>query len=322
MDNGQKLCSEMKKVSRMSKDRCIKVIGKFSSVNVLKQHQIQSVSIEHLVTYCFGNLEVEISLEEYPHGDEVWQILSTTSFCGPYNMRNVLGKFWTVWKSKHPDLWTIDLGISVNLLQVLELQRGPLDISHECQQHELDEKVVELQHQLLEDAHTENEVVADSESLQNKSQQIWQVLLGSHSHILEEFLICLLSDSKKDKWNSVELHHLYDQFLSSTHKLFQGFTSHELDLLITTSRNHESQKCEGILCPTFHFISICAHCRKKSKCWQKIFCWVYMMTTLRLTVMFTWKEEGLRLPCFGHILRKRPSENPLSGCVFKHELGF
>ena len=145
-----------------------------------------------------------------------------------------------MWKCKCPDLWTIDLGISVNLLQVLGLERGPLDISHEEQQNELDEQVVELRHQLLEHAHTEDEIVPESESLENKSQQIRQVLLGSHSHILEEFLICLLCGNKNDKWNSVELDHLYDQFLSSTHKIFQGFTSHELDLLIKTFRNHKS----------------------------------------------------------------------------------
>ena len=60
-----------KKFGRMSKDRCIQEIEKFSSVNVLKHHQMESVSIEHLVTYRFGNLEVEISLEENPDGDEV-----------------------------------------------------------------------------------------------------------------------------------------------------------------------------------------------------------------------------------------------------------
>ena len=102
-----------KKFGRMSKDRCIQEIEKFSSVNVLEQHQMESVSIEHLVTYHFGNLEVEISLEENPDGDEVRRILSATSYCGPYNMRNVLGKFRTVWKCKCPDLWTIDLGISI-----------------------------------------------------------------------------------------------------------------------------------------------------------------------------------------------------------------
>ena len=77
----------------MSKDQCVQEIEKFSSVNDLKQHQMESVSIEHLVTYRFGNLEVEISLEENPDGDEVQRILSATSYCGPYNMRNVLGKF-------------------------------------------------------------------------------------------------------------------------------------------------------------------------------------------------------------------------------------
>ena len=82
-----------KKFGRMSKDQCIQEIEKFSSVNVLKQHQMESVSIEHLVTYRFGNLEVEISLEENTDGDEVQRILSATSYCGPYNMRNVLGKF-------------------------------------------------------------------------------------------------------------------------------------------------------------------------------------------------------------------------------------
>ena len=87
-------------------------------------------------------------------------------------MRNVLGKFRTVWKCKRPDLWTIDLGISVNLLQVLGIERGTLDISHEEQQNELDKQVVELQHQLLEDACTEDEIVPECESLQNKSQQI------------------------------------------------------------------------------------------------------------------------------------------------------
>ena len=161
-----------KKFSRMSKDRCIQEIDKFSSVSVLEQHQMESVSIEHLVTYCFGNLEVEISLEENPDADEVRRILSALSYCGPYNMRNVLGKFLTVWKCKRPDLWTIDLGISVNLLQVLGLERGPLDISLEEQQNELDEQVVELRYQLLEHAHTEDEIVPESESLQNKSQQI------------------------------------------------------------------------------------------------------------------------------------------------------
>ena len=136
-----------KKFSRMSKYRCLQEIGKFSSVNVLEQHQMESVSIEHLVTYCFGNLEVKISLEENPEnpdGDEFQRILSATSYCGPYNMRNILGKFRTVWKCKRPDLWTIDLGISVNLLQVLGLQRGSLDISHEEQKDELDGQVVEL----------------------------------------------------------------------------------------------------------------------------------------------------------------------------------
>ena len=261
----------------MSKDRCIKVIGKFSSVNVLKQHQIQSVSIEHLDTYCFVNLEVEISLEENPDGDEVWQILSTTSFCGPYNMRNVLGKFWTVWKSKRRDLWTIDLGISVNLLQVLELQRGPLDISHECQQHELDEKVVELQHQLLEDAHTENEVVADSESLQNKCQQIWQVLLWSHSHILEEFLICLLSGSKKDKWNSVELDLLYDQFLSSTNTNFSK-DSHHMNLIywlqLFTIMKAKNVKgfCAQLFIP-YQFVHIAAKNQNADKIFFVWFIW-------------------------------------------------
>ena len=39
-----------KKFGRMSKDQCIQEIEKFSSVNVLKQHQMESVSIEHLVT--------------------------------------------------------------------------------------------------------------------------------------------------------------------------------------------------------------------------------------------------------------------------------
>ena len=209
-----------KKFSRMSKDQCIQEIDKFSSVNVLEQHQMESVSIEHLVTYHFGNFEVEISLEENPDGDEVQRILSATSYCGPYNMRNVLGKFRTVWKCKRPDLWTMDLGISVNLLQVLGLQQGPLDLSHEEQQNQLDKQVVELRHQLLEDAHTEDEIVPESESLQNKLQQIQQVLLGAHSHILEEFLISLLCGNKNDKWNSVELDHLYDQFLSSTHKIF------------------------------------------------------------------------------------------------------
>ena len=42
----------------------------------------------------------------------------------------------------------------------------------------------------------------------------------------------------------MELDHLYDQFLSSTHKIFQGFTSHKLDLLIKTFHNHESRKCK------------------------------------------------------------------------------
>ena len=42
----------------------------------------------------------------------------------------------------------------------------------------------------------------------------------------------------------MELDYLYDQFLSSTHKIFQGFTSHELDLLIKTFHNHESRKCK------------------------------------------------------------------------------
>ena len=95
---------------------------------------MESVSIEHLVTYRFGNLEVEISLEENPDGDEVQRILSVTSYCRPYNMRNVLGKFRTVWKCKRPDLF--------------------------------------LQHQLLEHAHTEDEIVLESESLENKLQQI------------------------------------------------------------------------------------------------------------------------------------------------------
>ena len=201
-----------KKFSRMSKDQCIQEIDKFSSVNVLEQHQMESVSIEHLVTYHFGNLEVEISLEENPDADEVQRILSAISYCGPYNMRNVLGKFWTVWKCKCPDLWKIDLGISVNSLQVLGLERGPLDISLKEQQNELDKQIVELQHQLLTHAHTEDEIVPESESLQNKLQQIPQVLLGSHSHILEEFLISLLCGNKNDRWNSVELDHLYDQF--------------------------------------------------------------------------------------------------------------
>ena len=75
-----------------------------------------------------------------------------------------------MWKCKCPDLWTIDLGISVNLLQVLGLERGPLDISHEEQQNELDEQVVELRHQILEHAHTEDKIVLESESWENKSQ--------------------------------------------------------------------------------------------------------------------------------------------------------
>ena len=67
-----------------------------------------------------------------------------------------------MWKCKRPDLWTINLGISVNLLQVLGLERGPLDISHEEQQNELDEQVVELRHQLLEHVHIEDEIVLES----------------------------------------------------------------------------------------------------------------------------------------------------------------
>ena len=74
----------------MSKDWCIQEIDKFSSVSVLKQHQMESVSIEHLVTYHFSNLEVEISLEENLDADEFRRILSATSYCGPYNMRNVV----------------------------------------------------------------------------------------------------------------------------------------------------------------------------------------------------------------------------------------
>ena len=132
------------------------------------------------------------------------------SYCGPYNMRNVLGKFRTVWKCKRPDLWTIDLGISVNLLQVLGLQRGPLDISHE--EWIMNSKWIRRT----------SCWIATSTSwrcsyrrwncswiwvMQNKSQQIRQVLLGSHSHILEEFLISLLCGNNNEKWNSVELDH-------------------------------------------------------------------------------------------------------------------
>ena len=94
-------------------------------------------------------MELEISVEENPNKDEVRRILSATSYCGLYNVRNVLGNFLTVWKSKCPDLWKKDLGISVNLLG---FERGPLEILHEDEQHELDKKVVELRHQLLQES--------------------------------------------------------------------------------------------------------------------------------------------------------------------------
>ena len=58
------------------------------------------------------------------------------------------------------------------------------------------------------------------------------------------------------------------------------------------------------------------HIAAKSQNDDKRFLW---MTGLQLTVLFTWKEEGLWVSCFGHILRKRYSENPLP---FKHQLGF
>ena len=63
------------------------------------------------------------------------------------------------------------------------------------------------------------------------------------------------------------------------------------------------------------------HIAAKSQNADKKFFVGFMMTALWLTVMFTWKEEGIRASCFGHIVRKRYSENPLSDCVFKHQLG-
>ena len=49
------------------------------------------------------------------------------------------------------------------------------------------------------------------------------------------------------------------------------------------------------------------HITAESQNADKKFFVQFMMTALWLTVMFRWKEEGLRVPCFGHILRKRYS---------------
>lgn len=231
-----------RKFARMSKDRCLDEIRKFSSVNVLELNKLESVSIENLATYRFGNIEMHISLEEGPKEDEVRRILTATSFCGPYNMRNVLGTFRTVWKSKRPDLWHIELGIKVNLLQVLGLERPPIETSAADEDQESDEQVLELRHQLIQ----EGDVEDDENFLPdlNTTTQIKQILLGSHSCILEEFLLHLLCGTNHDKWSSLELSDLYDEYLSSTQKIFQGFTSHELDLFIKTLRTHESKKCK------------------------------------------------------------------------------
>ena len=64
------------------------------------------------------------------------------------------------------------------------------------------------------------------------------------------------------------------------------------------------------------------HIAAKSQNADKKFFVGFMMTALQLIVIFTQKEEGLTVPCCGHILRKRYSENPLSDCLFKHQLGF
>ena len=53
-----------------------------------------------------------------------------------------------------------------------------------------------------------------------------------------------------------------------------------------------------VLYPTFHSISVWAHySTPKSKWWQKKF-WSTLWWPLRLTVMFTWKAESFRVPCF------------------------
>ena len=59
-------------------------------------------------------------------------------------------------------------------------------------------------------------------------------------------------------------------------------------------------ECQGILCLTFHSISICTHCSKKSKWWQKIFVddrssidsLIYMKRRGSLSVLFwTYSEK-------------------------------
>ena len=81
------------------------------------------------------------------------------------------------------------------------------------------------------------------------------------------------------------------------------------------------QKVKGF-CARLFILYQFVHIAAKNQNADKRFFVGFMMTTLWLTVMFTWKEEeGIRVPCFGHILRKRYSENPLSDFVFKHQLG-
>ena len=55
--------------------------------------------------------------------------------------------------------------------------------------------------------------------------------------------------------------------------------------------------------PNFSFY-ISLHIAAQSQNAGKNFLVCFMMTTLQLTVMFAWKEEGLRMPCFLYIVKK------------------
>ena len=75
------------------------------------------------------------------------------------------------------------------------------------------------------------------------ANDIKRVLLGSHTVLIEDILIALLSSENHVKWSNYECSDFYDFALSSTAAIYRAMTIHDLNIVINVLRKWECEEC-------------------------------------------------------------------------------
>ena len=174
------------------------------------------------------------------------------SCCSHYNQGSILNLLKTPLMSERPDLWHKDLGVQNNLLQILgilpptKMPTTDSDESEDSEDQTQDDELLNIRADIV-DEYDRNPNLSTSpdngQPLHVTSNDIRDVLLGSHKNITEDILISLLCSQNGVKWSNYNCHEFYEFAFSSTAAIYNSMTIHDLDITISVLHKWECCEC-------------------------------------------------------------------------------